>query len=594
MRFGIKNIKRVWNNVSYLLKTSFEMFKGLYFLKAFQSIFSTIVPFVNLYFPKWILDELSTECQWEQVMFLIALWAGISGVIVLVEGITDSFSAVYWDECARKEQMIWYNISADMEYSKKEDGIIADEGDRIASNINFVNFPQKIMDMISSIVQLVGYTYIIITVHPLIVVFIFAIIFLNTLLSKKTQLIDFEYQKIIPKYNRMFNYLFKVFISFSYAKEVKINNAADLARSKYRENQKEYMSIYKKNIRKHLSIGSLSELVLFFQTLVLYGYSGYQAASGNITIGDFTMLAGAAEMFIGNLGLLVSKILEIKHQSEYVDAYVSFMDNVLPKDPQDCIENFSKETPEIEFVQVSFKYPRCENYILNNVSFRVKSGERLCIVGYNGAGKTTLIKLLCKLYQPTTGKILFNGTDIWKIRNKEYYPLLSVVFQDFNIYSLSFKDNICLEGEFEMSRFQNAVTLCGLSNKLKEFPLDMETQITKEYDESGVELSGGEGQKLATARAYYKNTPLIILDEPTASLDPIAESNMYQRFDSIMESKTAIYISHRLASVKFCDKVLVMAEGEIAGYGTHEELINNNDLYREMYVKQSAYYSDGK
>ena len=145
-----------------------------------------------------------------------------------------------------------------------------------------------------------------------------------------------------------------------------------------------------------------------------------------------------------------------------------------------------------------------------------------------------------------------------------------------------------------MSRFQNAVTLCGLSNKLKEFPLDMETQITKEYDESGVELSGGEGQKLATARAYYKNTPLIILDEPTASLDPIAESNMYQRFDSIMESKTAIYISHRLASVKFCDKVLVMAEGEIAGYGTHEELINNNDLYREMYVKQSAYYSDGK
>lgn len=594
MKRAIKNIKRVWDNVSYLLKTSFGMFKGLYFLKAFQSIFRTIVPFINLYFPKWILDELSTECQWERVMFLIALWAGISGVIVLIEGITDSFSAVYWDECSRKEQMIWYNISADMEYSKKEDGIIADEGNRIASNINFVNLPQKIMDVISSIVQLVGYTYIIITVHPLIVVFIFAIIFLNTLLSKKTQLIDFEYQKIIPKYNRMCNYLFKVFVSFSYAKEVKINNAADLVQSKYKENQREYMGIYKKNIRKYFSIGSLSELVLFFQTLVLYGYSGYQAVSGNITIGDFTMLAGAAEMFIGNLGLIISKILEIKHQSEYVDAYISFMDNVLPKDPQDCVENFSKETPEIEFVQVSFKYPRCENYVLNNVSFRVKSGERLCIVGYNGAGKTTLIKLLCKLYQPTTGKILFNGTDISKIRNKEYYPLLSVVFQDFNIYSLSFKDNICLEGEFETSRFENAVTLCGLSDKLKELPLDMETQITKEYDENGVELSGGEGQKLATARAYYKDAPLIILDEPTASLDPIAESNMYQRFDSIMESKTAIYISHRLASVKFCDKILVMAEGEITGYGTHEELINNNDLYREMYVKQSAYYSDGK
>ena len=171
-------------------------------------------------------------------------------------------------------------------------------------------------------------------------------------------------------------------------------------------------------------------------------------------------------------------------------------------------------------------------------------------------------------------------------------PLLSVVFQDFNIYALSLKDNICLDRVFEEKRFYDAVTLCGLYDKLMTLPFGIETQITREYDENGIELSGGEGQKLATARAYYKNAPLVVLDEPTASLDPISESNMYKCFNSIIGNKTAIYISHRLASVKFCDNVLVMADGKVIGYGTHDELMSNNEIYREMYLKQSEYYND--
>ncbi len=586
------SIKHIANNMHFLLKTSFRMFKQMYFLTGFKSIFSTVAPFINLYFPKYILDELAAECRWRHIVFLIFLWALINGAITLITELTTYIFRPYEDKNSDKEREFWNEINADMEYSKLENGAVADEKNRISSNIWLFGFQAKIIEIISIIIQLAGYTYIIATVHPCIIAFIFVIIYLNSVVSKKTQNIDFEYQKIIPKYGRAFNYLFNVLISFSYAKEVRINNATALVQSKYKENEKEYMGIYKDNLKKSFSIGVLSDVIMFCQILVIYGYGGYRAAKGEITIGDFTIFTGAVVMLISGVGSLISQILAIKHQSDYVDSYIAFTDAVIPKEPENCVKEINKNTPEIEFINVSFKYPGCDSYVLKNVSFKIKNGERLCIVGYNGAGKSTLIKLICKLYQPTEGRILFNGTDISKIRNEEYMPLLSVVFQDFNIYALSLKDNICLDRVFEEKRFYDAVTLCGLYDKLMTLPFGIETQITREYDENGIELSGGEGQKLATARAYYKNAPLVVLDEPTASLDPISESNMYKCFNSIIGNKTAIYISHRLASVKFCDNVLVMADGKVIGYGTHDELMSNNEIYREMYLKQSEYYND--
>ena len=200
------------------------------------------------------------------------------------------------------------------------------------------------------------------------------------------------------------------------------------------------------------------------------------------------------------------------------------------------------------------------------------------------------VKLLCRLYEPTEGCILYNGVDISVLKYDQYVSLLSVVFQDYNIYSMSVSENVCLAGNYDDEDILHALEQSGLSGKIKKLPCGLDTQVGREFDENGIEFSGGEGQKLACARAYYKDAPITILDEPTASLDPFAESQLYERFNNIIKNKTAIFISHRLASVKFCDKVVVFVNGEIVEYGTHLSLLSKKGVYAEMFEKQAESY----
>ena len=206
------------------------------------------------------------------------------------------------------------------------------------------------------------------------------------------------------------------------------------------------------------------------------------------------------------------------------------------------------------------------------------------------------VKLLCRLYEPTEGCILYNGVDISVLKYDQYVSLLSVVFQDYNIYSMSVSENVCLAGNYDDEDILHALEQSGLSGKIKKLPCGLDTQVGREFDENGIEFSGGEGQKLACARAYLKNAPIVILDEPTASLDPISESQLYERFNNIICNKTAIYISHRLASAKFCDNIVVFKEGQIVESGTHSDLMAIGGVYNEMFSKQAEYYveADGR
>ena len=235
-------------------------------------------------------------------------------------------------------------------------------------------------------------------------------------------------------------------------------------------------------------------------------------------------------------------------------------------------------------------YPNTDRYVLRNVNIKIKSGERLSVVGYNGAGKSTFIKLICRLYKPTEGRILIGGVDISTIDLADYRELLSVVFQDFQIFCLTIRDNIVMNREYDKARLDDAIEKSGLRERLALLESGVETDLWRLFDESGVELSGGEGQKVACARAYYKDAPVVILDEPTASLDPLAETRLYERFNNIIGEKTSIYISHRLASVKFCDSIAVFADGELVEHGTHRELMDADGVYAEMFRKQAHYY----
>jgi len=251
--------------------------------------------------------------------------------------------------------------------------------------------------------------------------------------------------------------------------------------------------------------------------------------------------------------------------------------------------------PEIEFRDVCFRYPGAEEDTLSHISFTVKGSEKIALVGNNGAGKTTLVKLLCGLYEPTSGGIYINRENINEFHATEYQKLLSVVFQDSSLLSFTVEMNVAgeLPERVDKERVKKALQAVGLWENIEKLPYGTETYITQDLDEGGVQFSGGETQKLLVARAMYRNGPILILDEPTSALDPIAESQLYTEYNNMTEEKTAFFISHRLASTKFCDRIFLLENGRIAEDGTHEALMEQNGRYRELFDIQSHYYKEG-
>jgi ATP-binding cassette subfamily B protein len=249
---------------------------------------------------------------------------------------------------------------------------------------------------------------------------------------------------------------------------------------------------------------------------------------------------------------------------------------------------------EIEFCNVSFRYPGAKEYSLRNLSLKFKIGKRLAIVGKNGSGKSTFIKLLCRLYDPTEGEIRLNGVDIRKYDYEEYLKLFSVVFQDFKLFSFSLGQNVATAMEYDREKAEQCLLKAGLSQRLESMPKGLDTALYKDFESEGVEISGGEAQKVALARALYKDAPVVVLDEPTAALDPIAEAEVYTKFNEIIGDKTAIYISHRLSSCKFCDEIAVFDEGAVVQRGSHEVLLQDKGgLYHELWTAQAQYYEAG-
>ena len=248
---------------------------------------------------------------------------------------------------------------------------------------------------------------------------------------------------------------------------------------------------------------------------------------------------------------------------------------------------------EVEFRDVSFRYPGSGQYALRHVNMKFRVGQRLAVVGPNGSGKTTFIKLLCRLYEPTEGAVLLNGFDIRKYDYREYMSIFSVVFQDFTLADMPLGENVAASSEYDRARALSCLEKAGFSESLKKLPKGLDTCLNKTLDKDGIDLSGGERQKVALARALYRDASFIVLDEPTAALDPIAEAEIYRKFNDIIEDRTAIYISHRLSSCKFCDEILVFDRGGIVQKGTHEELVSDTaGKYHELWHAQAQYYDE--
>lgn len=588
----MKKVKEFIKNIAFMFRYSWKIGKSGVLFLIIKTIVATVQPLALLIIPKYILDELSGQMRWNVTLFYVLMLICVLAFFALCNIIIGHIEKTVTSKIQMKNTLLYDDLWLNMDYGRLESSDVRDLGVNVQNNINAWSFlNDTVCGFISNIAQLAGYTYIITSLHPFMILVIILITLGVSMLSKKYQKINFEYQPVIARFSRKFNYLFSTMINFSYGKDIRINKASDWLLSRYETETGEYIKKYSENQRKVLAIEIGNAAIDMLQVVIVYGYCAYRAIIGSITVGSFTVFIGAITAFASSFTGIIQRCIQTKYLSEYVNMYKSFEVMASPAETKkEAGVVLKSDKHELQFVDVSFKYPNTDIFVLKHINITIHSGERLSIVGYNGAGKSTFIKLICRLYEPTEGKILYNGVDISTIDKKEYRELLSVVFQDFQIFSMTLRENIVLNRDDNEIEVLESIDKSGLTDKVEALEKGLDTQIGRQFDRSGIEFSGGEAQKLACARAYYRNAPIVILDEPTAALDPIAECQLYNRFNTIIGEKTAIYISHRLASVKFCDVIAVFAAGELVEYGTHTELMTFDGVYADMFKRQAEHY----
>ena len=356
---------------------------------------------------------------------------------------------------------------------------------------------------------------------------------------------------------------------------------------------KEHKALYSKI--NHIDF--LLRIPIFLSTkaseLCSYLLIGLYCTLGAFPVGSVIKYVGYLSILTNNIAGLFYNLGALKTNEQFLETYLEYFD--IQNDMYQgslSVEKRSDKQFDIEFKNVSFRYTGSEDFALKDINLNLKVGERLAVVGQNGSGKTTFIKLLCRLYDPTEGEIHMNDFNVRKYDYRQYLDLFSVVFQDYNLLAMPLGNNVASAEKWDAIKAEQMLYEVGFGERYEEMPKKLETSLYKNFDEEGVNISGGEAQKIALARALYKDAPFIILDEPTAALDPIAEAEIYSKFDEIVGDKTAIYISHRLSSCRFCDKIAVFDQGRIVQVGTHEELLENeNGKYYELWNAQASYYA---
>lgn len=401
------------------------------------------------------------------------------------------------------------------------------------------------------------------------------------------------WDKIAP-ISRKNYYMERTTLDFSYAKDIRLYGMKNWLSKK----QHTFLKEKHKKISKSRDFWTYNTIfsngISLIRNITIYGYLIYSVIYNSLTIGNFTLYLSVSMTFSSSLTNLLTSLGEYKDRSMQVDDFRSFLDIKNPDDSTKTVPLPNNNNWTFEFKNVSFKYPNQDTYAVKNLNLTLEYGKRLAVVGLNGAGKTTFIKLLLRLYDVDEGEILLNGINVCCYDRIEYYKLFSPVFQNVEIFAFPMSENVSMKSpcDTDINKAEENLIQAGLGDKIKYLSNGVQTELLKILHDDGIDLSGGEKQKLALARALYKDAPIVVLDEPTAALDALAESKLYNDFDKIIGHKSAVYISHRLSSTRFCDSIAMFNNGEMIEYGTHDELLTQNGEYAKMFEVQSQYYKE--
>lgn len=594
----------IWSNTIFILKKMWQYKKIVIFLTILGIVCSSVLTYFWGIFGKYVIDIIQSGLSQQEEISQLTKLILIAGSINLALNIGRALS----------DNRVWYNLIyirmnmlterigkvLTLRYELIERPDVLDIAERAMratnSNDNGVEGMMRLMKKVLTdcFTLVVTFTAILILDYRLII----ALILLGLLQSmyyRRIVRIDKEkvWNKISP-FSRKSEYMVRVTQDFDFAKDIRLFGLSDFLSKKHEEVNKatiEKTDLHRDLWLKHAFVVQIAYVIikgLVYTTLFVAVFKK------DLSVSNFTMFLSLAMAFSSALLNFLQRFGDYKKVSLEVDDFRSFLSLDLDMDESDCIPIPEAENYEIEFKNVSYKYYKADSYSLKNLNLKINAGEKLAVVGLNGAGKTTMIKLLLRLYEPTKGCITLNGIDIKRFKREEYYRLFAPVFQNIEIFAFSIAENIAMLNSNDLDK-EKALTCAieaGLEEKIASLVKGIDMPLTNIREDDGIDLSGGERQTLALARALYKGGKFVVLDEPTSALDAIAEQKLYESFDEMIGQKSAVYISHRLASTRFCDRIAMFENGSLIELGTHDELMAQNGKYAEMFDVQAHYYRE--
>ncbi len=598
---GKENRQVIKRTLKFMIKVAWKERPSLFFVYAILFVARLIQKAQIVVLPKFLIDELMlivggapVPDHIQNVVLYVALICGSNLLANVMNNVAYQWRSVLeeWFNEYFETLLAEHTMKMDFEYT--EDPAALDQLNRAKEGISWysggvVGILNSVYDMVGYVTVLLGVSTIIAVTCPLLIPVQFLGLLFISMFNAKNNKIEIESHAELAKINRVFGYFLFQLADFSYGKEIRLYDSSEMMLHKAGAETDKLTDVWKNVANRQRTNSWGMDIVNAARDGISYFYIGLLAMMKKITIGDFSMcVTSASELYQGMYGV-IQAWQQISKRCVYANQFLKLLE--YPEALEKGDRKVTGETHTIEFSHVSFRYPRSEQYVLKDINLKITSGEHLSVVGLNGAGKTTFIKLLCRLYDVTEGAIFIDGVNIKDYSEEEYRKLFAVVFQDFKLFAFSLKDNIAFGEDAKEEEIDRVLELSGFYEDAQKLPEGLDTMLYKSFDEHGTELSGGQQQKTAIARALYRNAPIVILDEPTAALDPVAEYDIYRHFDCLVGNKTAIYISHRLSSCKFCDRIAVFADNTIKEYGTHDELVNKeNGLYAELFAAQAQYY----
>jgi len=587
----------VWQNMSYFIRDTWRKEKSVILVVVAQILLSVALALVGIFLPATVVQQITFGAELQALIITILAFTTVTVILQTINRYLESSAN------GRRERILIFAICDAMEktmhtdYANLEHQSFNDAQQKAVGKVldggSFMAIWQCFKDFGAGILGVFIYIAVLSAVHPWVFLLAACTCIVGVVARHRVNLWwhkNDDLQATPGKRIRNINHMSE---RQGLAKDLRLFAMTTWIKELFTANMNLVYGFRKRGEMRNALAGTADAFTIFVREGITYIYLIGLMLSGEITPDVFVLLFAAVAGFSGWISDVLREWVELSRHGMNIGRMREFLEY-----PDTFKRKGGAEIPKVaayslELRNVSYQYQGSVNSAIENINMQIKPGEKLAVVGLNGAGKTTLVKLMCGLYDPTVGAVLLNGIDIREFNRDEYYALFTAVFQEFNILPATISDNIIQDTTCDNRRVQNAALLAGIQGKLSSLPNGLDSFLIKEVHLEGEELSGGETQRLMLARALYKNAPILILDEPTAALDPIAESELYNRYAELSKGRTSVYISHRLASTRFCDRIVLIDNKAIAEEGTHDELMKKNGKYAELFEIQSKYYREG-